>query len=271
MDHYAAFHTGEAQRRIERTERNIIARADVVLATSSCLAAHLRKLHPNVVQVPNGVDCKVFSQTAFPKLPEWRQSIRSPVIGFYGTLGDWLNYPLLESLATARPQWTFVFIGPVASRRALKLMALQNVIHVPPVPYRDLPAHAAGFDVAMVPFELNELTLSVHPLKALEYLAAGLPTVSTPLPDLADLAAVMRFAKTLEEWICAIEQSLAPACRLEQPVAARRAAVASLSWDGISGHIDGIVQSATRSKLKRDSILRIGDTSQLEWGSRVVA
>jgi UDP-galactopyranose mutase len=262
MDHYPAFHNDAGtRRRIERAERTIIDRAEVVFASSKNLVARLQELHPNVVLAPNGVDGHVFAPTVFANAPEWRRGVRSPVIGFYGSLGEWLDYALLESLAAARPQWTFVFIGPVTSPRARRLTGFQNVVHVKPVPYRDLPAHAAGFDVAVVPFELNELTRCVHPIKALEYLAAGLPTVSTRLPDLEELASVIGFAATLEDWIGAIEQSLNPDSRTAELVAARRAAVAGHSWDELTSRMVRCLQAAIRLKLDGADILKLPQSS----------
>src|SRR5215469_2057068 len=123
MDRYAAFHKGATSERIERTEAALVRRADLVFASSRSLAERLDRLH-EVALVPNGVDTGAFAvRRGSP--PGWKTP--GPIVGFYGTLGDWLDFDLLGDLARQRPQWTFVFAGPQASPEFDRLRELPNV------------------------------------------------------------------------------------------------------------------------------------------------
>lgn len=231
MDRYAAFHRGRAEARIDRAERAIVERADLVFATSQGLVERLRPLAATVELLPNGVDYARFAIDRSDQPPEWRRKIAGPVVGYHGALGDWLDYEMLAWLAQRRRDWSFVVIGPNGSRRSRTFLSQPNVHYLGPLPYAELPRHTVWFDAAMVPFEQNELTRCVHPIKALEYLAAGLPTVSAALPDLADLAGVVRFADTPYEWLSAIEDCLLPAAHAPEQIAVRRSAVADRTWN----------------------------------------
>lgn len=234
MDRYAAFHGGRTSARIDRAEQAIVERADITFASSQGLVARLQRFSSNVQLAPNGVEVDRFAAERSAQPPRWRQRLRGPVIGYHGAVGDWLDFPMLEWLAERRPDWSFVVIGPNETRRSRRFLSLPNVHFLGPVPYQELPAHTAWFDVGIVPFELNELTRFVHPIKALEYLAAGLPTVSAPLADLADLSSLLQFADTPREWLAAIEDSLAaPQCDAQR-MQARRSAVADRTWDRLA-------------------------------------
>lgn len=231
MDRYAAFHRGRARGRIDRAERAIVERADLVFATSQGLVERLRPFASNVELLPNGVDFARFAIDRSGPPPEWRRKIAGPVVGYHGALGDWLDYEMLAWLAQRRRDWSFVVIGPNGSRRSRTFLSQPNVHYLGPLPYAELPRHTVWFDAALTPFEQNELTRCVHPIKSLEYLAAGLPTISAALPDLADLADVVRFADTPYEWLSAIEDCLDPAARSPEQIAARRGAVANQTWN----------------------------------------
>jgi len=248
MDRYAAFHGGRHRLRIERAEQRIVGRADLVLASSVALQARLARYHGNVQLAPNGVDCEAFAvrETLSPA-PEALRGVRRPVIGFQGTIGPWVDFGLIERLARCRPEWSFVFLGPVRAAGAARLRGLPNVRIEPPVPYRDLPRWTAAFDVGIVPFVLNELTRSVNPIKALEYLAAGRATVSTPLADLEPLADFVSFARTDDEWITAIEAGLHPSAQTSEQVEARRRAVSGRSWDRIAEEIAVSIESLEKT------------------------
>ncbi|HUY31278.1 MAG TPA: glycosyltransferase [Pirellulales bacterium] len=248
MDRYAAFHKGRDRARIERAERRVVERADVIVASSRALADSPALGGREALHVGNGVEYAAFALDRRPEPPAWRTKIAGPVIGYHGTLGDWLDFDLLEWLALQRPAWTFVFIGPNGTRRGGRLFSLPNVLRLGPIPYAELPAHTAHFDVGIVPFELNELTRHVHPIKALEYLAAGVPTVSSALADLADVAGVVSFAASPRDWLTALEAAIEPASRGPERVAARRAAAQVRSWDHAAQRIAARLEAALAAR-----------------------
>jgi glycosyltransferase involved in cell wall biosynthesis len=271
MDRYAAFHRGRTRKRIERTEQALVERADVVFATSRGLAERLARFTSRVELAPNGVDAARFAVRRSAEPPTWRRKIAGPVIGYHGMLGDWIDFPMLEWLADRRREWSFVVIGPNGTRRSRRFLSKPNVHYLGPVPYAALPRHTIWFDVGLVPFERNELTRCVHPIKALEYLAAGLPTVSSPLADLADVAESVRFADSPHEWLAAIEDGLEPQARTAEQIRSRRAAVADHTWDTVAEAMaarlearlagrfsapEGIVEHASSNSQPRQGLCR---------------
>lgn len=230
MDRFAAFHRGRTRHRIEQVEAKIVARADLVFASSHGLAERCGALN-EVTLVPNGVEAATFHCERTGDPPAWHGGTSRRVIGFHGTLGDWLDYDLLNRLAQRHRDWLWVFLGPVHSRAANQLLRLPNVCSTGAVPYTALAKQSAWFDVGLVPFRLNELTRYVHPIKALEYLALGLPVVSARLPDLSEHAEVISLATTLDQWSARIESALSPAARHPLRVAARRRMAQAHDWD----------------------------------------
>jgi glycosyltransferase involved in cell wall biosynthesis len=250
MDRFAAFHRGSARRRVERAEAEIARRADVVFATSQGLRRRLAAHRAAVHLLPNGVDAERFCVADRAAAPAQIARLPRPVLGYFGTLGAWVDFDLVGRLASQRPEWSFVFVGPGRPSSAARLGAFPNVQFLGPVPYDELPRYAAGFDVGLIPFKLNELTWHVHPIKALEYLAAGLPAVSTPLPDLEGLAGHVRFATTPFKWLVAIEECLHPDASSLECVQARRAMVQGRSWQVVAeSALDAIAREAPRGKL----------------------
>lgn len=242
MDNYAAFHGGRTRARIEQAERAIAERADLVFATSRGLVERLRAFSSEVYLAPNGADAERFAVERSPEPPAWRRPLRGPVVGYHGTIGDWLDFPLLERLADERADWSFAVIGPNQTRRSRDFLARPNVHFLGPIPYAELPRHTAWFDAGIVPFAYNDLTRYVHPIKALEYLAAGLPTVATELPDLADLSGCIQFAATPQQWLAALEAGLDSSARTAAQIEARRRAAARNTWrqvaDSIAAELD---------------------------------
>ncbi len=171
-------------------ERRFARRADLVLASSDPLAERMRLLNPNVHCVTNVADVELFATArgagpidpALAGLPE-------PRIVFTGAVAaSKLDLPLLAELATLRPDWSIVLVGPVGlgdpHTDVSGLARIGNVHLIGPRPYAHLPAVLRGAQAAIVPYLMNELTAGIFPMKAYEYLAAGLPVVATPLPSL---------------------------------------------------------------------------------------
>lgn len=205
VDEYSAF-SGVPREALIRMERDLIRRADVVFTSSQQLCDERRDLNPHTYFVSHGVDVEHFSQALNPatEVPEDIRHLRHPVVGFIGLLADWVDVELLEALALSRPEWSFVLVGKVVTDLG-RLRQLRNVYVLGRRPYGMLPAYSRGFDVGVIPFRVNALTLRANPLKLREYLAAGLPVVSTPLPEVARYDGLVRLADDAQAFAAAIE------------------------------------------------------------------
>jgi glycosyltransferase involved in cell wall biosynthesis len=154
-----------------------------------------------------------------------------------------MDLDLVGRLGLLLPDWEIELIGPVAKIGRRRLPRAENISYPGRQPYEKLPAVMARFDVAVVPFALNEATRSISPTKTLEYLAAGLPVVSTPVPDVAaDFGSIVHVAGTAEEF--------AAACRtaLTEPADERDRTLEAIAhryeWDAIAARVNDILEEA---------------------------
>jgi glycosyltransferase involved in cell wall biosynthesis len=189
VDDFAAF-AGFDSTLVAELERRTIAASDVVITSSAELYEERRPLHPNTHLVRHGVDYDHFAVAAdlSPQaIPDDIKHLPRPVLGYFGLISDYVDLELLAQTARRRPDWSFVLIGEARCDLAC-VQGLGNVHVLGGRAYEQLPAYCRGFDVGLIPFRMNRLTRAVNPIKLREYLAAGLPVVSAPLPE------VKRFA-----------------------------------------------------------------------------
>jgi len=168
---------------IERRERELLSKSDVVLTTSRPLYEAKCQLHPNVHLVQHGVDQSHLARAVLEDLPvpPDLRVLPRPVFGFVGVVGEWVDMTLLAALAQHRPDASIVIIGPTITSRA-PLNGLPNVHWLGPKDHHELPNYLRGFDIGLIPFRKVPLTFHANPIKLYEYLAAGVPVVSTSLP-----------------------------------------------------------------------------------------
>ncbi len=208
VDEYSEF-TGTNKTGILDMERRLMERSDLVVVSSSRLYETKRRFNPNTFLVTHGVDVAHFRKACLPETapPEDCADLPGPVIGFFGLIADWVDLEVVRFLAAARPEWSFLLIGEVQADISA-LRELPNVHLLGRRPYSSLPAYCKAFDIAILPFVRNELTLAANPLKLREYLAAGLPVVATPLPEVQKLDGLLRTATTGEDFLNQIEALL---------------------------------------------------------------
>lgn len=241
---------GVAAAAFREAEAHFAARADLVLASAPALAERMRTLNERVFYAPNVADTDLFA-TALEVGPTdpAMAALPGPRVVFTGAVvATKLDLELLEGVARARPSWSIALVGPIGAgdpRTDISaLERLPNVHLLGPRTYLELPAVLRGADVALVPYAINDLTRSVFPMKVYEYLAAGLPVVTTPLPALAETTGVV-VAADAPATVAAVERALAedgPAARR-----ARSAAVRENSWDARLEEIDSYLSSVARA------------------------
>jgi glycosyltransferase involved in cell wall biosynthesis len=207
VDDHASF-TGYDAAQVLRDEEDLCRRADLVVTTSMALHEARRPWNPNTILVPHGVDYEHFSQ-ALGDLPEPADlaGIPRPRLGFFGLLRDWVDLGLLAEVARRRPDWHIVLLGDSAVDLA-PYRGLPNMHFLGRKPYAELPAYCRAFDVGLIPFKLNDLTRAVNPIKLREYLAAGLPVVSTPLPEVKRYQRLVNLAEGPDAFLRGVASSL---------------------------------------------------------------
>ena len=244
MDELSAFK--QASRALIIRERLLMERVDLVFTGGQSLYEAKRGLHPRVYAFPSGVDAEHFADLPTAQEPDDVASLPHPRLGFVGVIDERMDMRLVAALARSRPDWQWIMVGPVAKIRHRRLPQAPNLHYLGKRSYSALPSYLGHFDVAIMPFALNAATRFISPTKTLEYLAAGLPVVSTPIPDVVHTfgeRGVVEIADGPDEFIRACERGLdahGPAHRAEAA-----ALVARLSWDSTWERMDALIAQAT--------------------------
>ncbi len=190
VDDYTAF-TGAAKG-LRGIEEDLFRRSDLVIVSAKKLLKDKVKFNANTHIIRHGTDWNHFRTALYTDtpVPEEIGDLPQPIIGFHGLLADWVDFELIKKVAEHFSTGSVVLIGKSTVDAEEKIKVLDGVPNVHLLgrkPYEQLPAYCKGFDVALNPFVLNELTLAANPLKVREYLAAGLITVSTDIPEVHQL------------------------------------------------------------------------------------
>lgn len=197
------------RRGIVASERAVLQRADVVFAASSALVDHCRELGADPIPVPMSIDFDASRSAREGRLPmpsELRH-LSGHLIGYMGGLNSKVDVELLNAIVQAFPNDTVVVLGSVEDAR-FKPHPAPNFVILGERPYERIAAYLVRFDVCLIPYRLNEFTDAVNPGKLLEYLAVGRPVVSTPLREVLPFSSLVRIARSQDEFLVAIEETL---------------------------------------------------------------
>ena len=189
VDEYTAF-KGVDTSALAAIEKSLINRADLVIVSAEKLLQTKRSLRAPTLLIRHGVDYDHFASALRPEttVPDEIANLPRPVIGYFGLIADdWVDVPLLVHTARSFPTGSLVMLGKV-TMNVSALASEPNVHLLGRKPYESLPGYCKGFDAAVIPFPITEVTLNANPLKAREYLAAGLPVVSTNIPEVRVLS-----------------------------------------------------------------------------------
>ncbi len=196
------------KKKLLHSEEELLRSVNLVFCSARGLVEAKAACNPHCFLIPNGVDPS-FLLTGERKIPRDLKSIRKPILGYMGTIGDWVDFDALAGLAKARPEWSIVLIGPVATGRfASELAGLANLHWLGEKSYGELPGYLVNFDVCLIPFTVNAFTEKIYPTKFHQYLGAGKPVVSSELPDLKSFSTWVRFYHSSSELEKRVEEAL---------------------------------------------------------------
>jgi UDP-galactopyranose mutase len=258
MDELANFRFAPPQ--LLSLEQELIDSADVVFTGGYSLYEAKKDRHPNIHPFPSSVDRAHFAQArGVDASPDDQGPIGKPRLGFYGVIDERMDLELVAAVADAHPEWSIVMVGPVVKIDAADLPVRANVHYVGGKTYDELPLYLGGWDVALMPFAINQSTKFISPTKTPEYLAGGRPVVSTPITDVirhySDLDAVF-IADGPEAFVKACEEALALARSGDEWLKAVDLKLANLSWDITYARMAGLVREAMTVPSAGPNILK---------------
>jgi len=252
VDEYTAF-SGVATQALAALEERLLRRADLVLVSAERLLDSKARINRRIALVRHGVDFDHFRRALDPEteVPQELAVLPRPVIGYFGLIAqDWVDVNLLALVAQRLPRASLVLLGKV-TMNVSALERLPNVHFLGRKPYATLPSYCKGFDVAVIPFPVSEVTLNANPLKAREYIAAGLPVVSTPIPEV-EILGECHIGATAEEFV----DQLAITLRAPGPSHCRSETMRQQSWRARLIEIEGHLTSFCRAQNQSADTLR---------------
>lgn len=182
MDELSAFQGASPQLLLQ--ERRLLRHCDLVFTGGRSLHAAKQPLHSDAHLFPSSVDAGHFGQARSGLAePDDQVALPRPRIGFHGVIDERMDLDLLAGLAGLRPDWHFVMVGPIVKIDPGSVPRPRNIHWLGARPYAALPAFLSGWDAGFMPFALNDATRFISPTKTPEFLAAGVPVVSTPVAD----------------------------------------------------------------------------------------
>ncbi len=237
---------------IARLEQQIVSGSDLVICASEPLRARFAEQHPHVALVRHGVDFQHF-RTAFANAPVHPAiaSLPRPILAFVGLVAEWVDQELLAAVARRFRTGTLLIVG----REDVPTPALEqlpNIVRLGRRPYAELPEILRGVDVALCTFREIDLTHAANPLKIREYLAAGLPVVSTPMPEVARLPQC-RIASGTEAFCQAVDEVLRDGAG---PSVVRSDSVRGESWESRWLQVSDLIDRRLRGESVDESAAR---------------
>jgi glycosyltransferase involved in cell wall biosynthesis len=250
MDELAAFAGAPAH--LATLEREMFRRADLVFTGGQSLYEAKRSRHHNIHAFPSGIDVMHFGKARRPRLkqPPDQALLPGPRLGFFGVIDERMDLALMARAADLRPDWSFVMVGPVVKIDPASLPRRPNLHWISARRYQDLPAYLSGWDVGIMPFAINASTRFISPTKTPEFLAAGVPAVSTPVADVVrpfGELGLVEIASGAEQFVAKAEQLLGrPKLAWLHKVDAH---LATMSWDLIWGRMELLMQRTLNARL----------------------
>jgi len=238
-------------------EQELIDKADIVFTGGASLYEAKKGRHPNVHCFASSVDRAHFAKARSGLFdPADQEDLSRPRLGFYGVIDERFDTELLGKVAEMRPHWSFVMVGPVVKISEDDLPKRPNIHYLGGKTYAQLPAYLSGWDVALMPFAMNESTQFISPTKTPEYLAGGKPVVSTPVRDVVrtygDLEGV-KIASTPEEFVAACEEALELSRNPYEWLSEADLMLSATSWNTVQARMAGLIAELLGTRVASDS------------------
>jgi glycosyltransferase involved in cell wall biosynthesis len=238
---------------LEREEA-LLRKADVVFTGGPSLYKAKKDRHTNVHCFSSSVDASHFRQALNRNIAHPSHSgMRRPRLGFYGVLDERFDTHLVSELADAHPDWEIVLVGPVSDKIDQESLPAQaNIHYMGQQGYNDLPKFLAAWDVCLMPFAINDSTRFISPTKSLEYMAAELPIVSTPVTDVVDAHSdVVEIGATPADFIAACERVLSmPDEIMRARIRTMRDKLSRTSWDATAEKMRVLIEQVLYTRRK---------------------
>jgi glycosyltransferase involved in cell wall biosynthesis len=258
MDELSKFKFAPAK--LLELEQELIDRANIVFTGGSSLFEAKKDRHDNIHCFPSSVDRVHFLKARARQFdPADQEDLPKPRLGFYGVIDERFDSELLDKVAEMRPDWSFIMVGPVVKISQEDLPKRPNIHYLGSKTYDQLPAYLSGWDVALMPFAMNESTLFISPTKTPEYLAGGKPVVSTPIRDVVrhygHLEGV-KIADNAEDFVAQCEKALAlSGQRGGDWLAEADLMLSATSWDTTQARMAGLIEELLGTRVADSAIL----------------
>ena len=225
-------------------EKTVLENVDTVFAVSESLRKSRMPKSGEGHFLPQGIDISHFLDDNGAVAPEL-EHLPHPIVGFHGLISEWVDVELIAEAARAYPTMTFVVIGHATVETAV-FDKVPNLVRLEHVPYANLPRYLSCFDAGLIPFKVNELTIASNPLKTVEYLAMGIPVVSTDLPEVRRFTPWVTAAKDRDAFIGAI--AAAVKANDSEGREARRREAERFSWSSVAEAVSSVIERVESTK-----------------------
>lgn len=254
--------SGKRNKRTGLMESELARNAQLNIATAKPLFGKLAAVNKKTVLIPNGVMYDLFSQCQSSRValsPELKM-LKRPIIGMMGNLYHGYDFKLLNDIISKKKDWSFVFVGAVAenAKRDVTNLSKHSNFHLFGWrAYEELPCFLKGFDVAIIPYKVNEWTNTINPNKVYDYFAAGVPVVATPIEELLRLKDCLCLCNSSEEFFQGIESAVKG--EMHDKIQTAIEVAKNLSWEKIA---ENILEEICQCALITDKVMSKNKNSQ---------
>jgi UDP-galactopyranose mutase len=239
-------------------EKELICRADLIFTGGASLYEAKKSRHSSVHCFPSSVDRKHFAKARRElDQPADQAELKHPRLGFYGVIDERFDIDLLRQMADMRPDWSFVMVGPVVKIGEDELPRAANIHYLGGKTYEQLPGYLSGWDVALMPFAMNDSTQFISPTKTPEYLSGGKPVVSTPIRDVVRTYGHLEgvhIAHDADGFVRCCERALEQSRNPEGSwLAEADLLLAATSWDTTQARMAGLIAQVLGERAEQEA------------------